>query len=142
MYEYELIFAREYELARQELYRLRELLKDVMWYNFECECRNWEQPWRSTIMDSTILLNSHRYEWAAPFEVGIYPDYYRGPIRDAPPLPPQIVINEVKEAKRRFEECERQLTACVDWAPGGVLYEGLAKTTLVGRLFSPSTDGE
>ena len=129
-------FEREYRDAQEEYVRLRELFKDVCWYNFEVTCRTWRTPWRESEPDSHVELCGMRFHRAwnrgRLMEHGSFPMWYEGPVRDAPALPPQIVLNEIKAAREYMVACEKQLTAPKDWAPGGDLYEELRRTTLVG----------
>ena len=130
-------FEREYKDARTEYLRLSELFRDVCWYNFETTCRNWCGPWHRSQLDSEIelLAMSFNRKWSRGclMEHGHFPVYYCGSIRKAPALPPEIVLHELKAAKAYMDACETQTTAPHDWAPGGSLYEQLARQTLVGN---------
>jgi|TARA_B100000073_G_scaffold347977_1_gene364334 hypothetical protein len=130
-------FDREYYQAKEEVDRLRLLLKDVLWYNFEIECASWRRPWYTTLPDSRVELQSQRYRqfWnrGVLVEQGSFPVYYSGPVDAAAKVPPRIVINELKEARDYLLFCERQRTAVDDWAPGGPLYNELMQTTRVGK---------
>ena len=131
-------FEREYRDAEVEYARLCELFKDVCWYHFETQCKTWRAPWRGSDSVSAVELLAMRFErhWSRDclMEHGRFPVYYRGPLHDAPPLPPQIVYKELCAAREYMEHCKTQTTAAYDWAPGGGLYEGLRRTTLVGAL--------
>ena len=113
------------------------LLKDVLWYNFEIVCSGWQRPWFETVKESQVELRAHRYKhyWnrGTLWEQGDFPVYYRGPVEDAPNVPPQIIVKELKEARAYLALCERQRTAVDDWAPGGPLYDELARNTRVGK---------
>jgi len=130
-------FEREYRDAREEFERLSQLFKDVCWYNFETTCRNWRDPWRFSDPNSTVDLHAHVYErkWlrGCLMESGRFPYWFKGTIRDAPTLPPQIVLNELRQAKEYMHACQQQITAPYDWAPGGHLYDELRRTTSVGH---------
>ena len=129
-------FGREHKDACDELTRLSELFKDVCWYNFETKCRVWQHPWRQSRPDSLVELHSHKYTkfWNRGHlcESAKFPYYYQGEVKDAPPLPAVIVQNELREARMYVKACAEQVTAPYDWAPGGVKYEALCRTTLVG----------
>ena len=134
---YEGRFKREFRDAKSEYWRLCELFKDVCWYNFETSCANWREPWPQTDQQSYVELQGlvfhrkwHRGCW---IEHGNFPFYYCGPVRDAPKCPPEILLNELEDARRYMLACERQVTAPTDWAPGGPLYEELRRTTAVGK---------
>lgn len=131
--EYTTHFVNELSDARIEVSRLNELLKDVIWYNFETCARSWKVPWRETMLDSVIQLVAHRYSRFAGVEVGEYPLYYYGPIRKAPACPPQILVRELEIARAHVDHCEAMLGAAYDWAPGGALYEELRRLTMVGK---------
>ena len=135
-------FEREYRDAHTEFLRLSELFKDVCWYNFETRCRTWGAPWRATRLDSPIeLLGMHferKWNRGCLFEHGHFPAYYAGTVGEAPPLPPEILLHELKEAQAYMEACQQQITAPYDWAPGGRLYEQLARQTLVGKCGTSS----
>jgi hypothetical protein len=76
-------------------------------------------------------------------EVGHFPVYYKGAIRDAPALPPEILLKELKDASEYLTLARQQCTAAHDWAPGGKLYEQLLRETSVPTELSkraqPST---
>ena len=134
---YEGRFEREYRDACVEYDRLQELFRDVCWYNFETTCRAWAPPWRESRQDSEVQLlgMSFRRKWSRGrlIEHGHFPSYYTGVIRDAPVLPPQVVLSELRAAEEYMGACKTQMSAPRDWAPGGRLYENLARRTLVGR---------
>lgn len=137
-------FDREYEDARSEFHRLSCLYKDVCWYNFETTCRHWERPWRQSLMDSNIELYGYSLtrKWirGSLVEHGHFPMWYHGRLRDAPQLPPQIILAELHAAKEYMDACEVQKTAQYDWAPGGCFYQELARHTLVGRTYEPTRE--
>ena len=130
-------FEREYRDARVEYERLSELFKDVCWYNFETHCRDWKGPWHRSDRHSAISLHSMQFKrkWnrGCLIEHGSFPVWYEGTVGDAPLLPPEIVLNELRDAKEYMLACKTQMTAPYDWAPGGPLYEELRRTTRVGR---------
>jgi hypothetical protein len=130
-------FDSEHRKAGYEVARLQILLKDVLWYNFEIACTGWHRPWYPTVPDSLVELQGQRYHefWnrGSLYEQGSFPTYYKGPVADAPTVPPQIVIAELKEARAYLAFCDRQRFAVDDWAPGGPLYNELCKETRVGK---------
>ncbi len=126
-------FVNELSDARMEVSRLTDLLKDVMWYNFETCAKSWKVPWRETMLDSTIELVAHRYARNQGVEVGEFPTYYHGSIRDAPPCPPKILVKELEIARAHVDHCEAVMNAAYDWAPGGPLYQELKRLTMVGK---------
>jgi hypothetical protein len=141
-------FESEYADAKRERERLEALLSDVTWYQFEVNCRSWKPPWPETWGSSRIELLGARIERVVrngrAREVGHFPVYYTGAIKDAPQLPPAIVYHEWKDACAYEAKCLMNTTAADDWAPGGHLYLKLLKTTLVPtRVISkrPHSDG-
>ena len=134
-------FALEHKMAQDEFLRLSLLFKDVCWYNFETIAKNWRAPWPPTEMDSDVELlgMSFTQHWnrGALYEHGTFPAWYRGPIRDAPSMPPQILLSEMLEAKRYMKHCKEQITAAYDWAPGGSKYDMLRRLTMVGKPLKP-----
>lgn len=138
---YNAIFRKEYESAVTEFNRLHLLFNEVCWYNFEVKCRNWSYPWHATDPDSVLDLRGHRYvktryrqkRGFVTYEEDELPVYFEGPTRAAPPLPPEIVLNELRDASKYMEECKEQLNAATDWAPGGAHYYALKAATRVGR---------
>lgn len=129
-------FEREYKSACDEYDRLRQLFKDVCWYNHETHVRKWQQPWRRSFPDSPVELHSHRYSkfWNRGHlrEAASFPYYYSGAVEAAPHLPPQIVLAELQKAGEYVQACKENVTAPLDWAPGGSKYESLLRVTLVG----------
>ena len=143
MYE-ELVqhFKEQVRLAEEEVARLQALAYDVNWYAFEVACREWNHPWPQSKPDSRVCLTGCRSgvtktgaEWV------VFPVYYEGEIQHAPPLPPQIVVEELRDADERLRIAREELTAPDDWAPGGYKYEALRATTLVGRKLSSGGSG-
>ena len=59
---------------------------------------------------------------------------------EAPELPPMIVLEELRAAREYMLACEKQVTAPVDWAVGGALYNELARQTMVGRDHVPCSE--
>ena len=129
------LFESEYTRAKDEHDRLSALLKDVYWYYFETKCKSWKHPWPTSFGMSSIQLNGIRLQIdkrnGRDREIGEFPIYYIGPIKDAPELPPAILMQEVADAADYMEVCRRQVTAPHDWAPGGLLYNELRLQTRV-----------
>ena len=124
-------FEAEFYNASLEVVRLEQLLKDAYWYNFEVACRTWKSPWRQTDQHSSICLFGQRYEhYEDERELFTCPIYFSGEIRNAPPLPPEILLNELDEARAYKEACREQCMAPYDWAPGGYKYNMLRRTTI------------
>mgnify|MGYP001464528421 CR=1 FL=1 len=134
---YEDVFKLEHKQARDEWLRLCSLFKDVCWYNFETACNGWKYPWRVTNPYSPVSLTGRRFvqRWVrgSLMEHGTFPVWFSGDVKDAPKLPPEIILNELVAAKEYMVACERQISAPYDWAPGGAMYEALLRTTLVGK---------
>ena len=128
-------FETEHTRAQQEYDRLSALFKDVCWYNFETKCRTWNNPWSITWDGSPIELHGARItvdtSRGRAREIGEFPLYYRGPVRSAPELPPQIILVELQAAAEYLRCTLEQSTAPHDWAPGGRLYNKLLQTTCV-----------
>ena len=120
--------------------RLRQLFVDVCWYNHETACRLWRHPWPATDMGSRMrMLGCRQYtHWNRGVRVSksYRTVWYVGPLRDAPQLPPQIAVNDLKLAYEHMVECQSQRHAAHDWAPGGAKYRKLAKRTQVGKFSS------
>ena len=128
------IFETEYHAAQQECERLEGLFKDVCWYNFETKCKFWQRPWPQSYPHSLIELYGVRIELDASRgrtrEIGHFPLYYGGTVENAPPLPPDIILLELKAASDYLEVCRKQCSAPHDWAPGGREYNKLLRTTV------------
>jgi hypothetical protein len=129
------IFEAEFYAAQQECDRLSALFKDVCWYNFETKCKFWQRPWPQSYTHSAIELYGVRIEIddsrGRKREVGHFPLYYSGTVDDAPSLPPDIILLELKAASDYLEVCRKQCSAPHDWAPGGSEYNKLLRTTML-----------
>ena len=142
--EYVAIFSLEHRRAHQEWIRLCQLLKDVLWYNFEVEAKTWRRPWHESMHDSFLCLYGRSYvdvpvhSRGHVYETGYFPIFYEGCVGEAPHLPVEIIAREVRAAKEYLDACKSQIGASYDWAPGGHLYNALCRTTPVGRKFSQS----
>jgi hypothetical protein len=139
MDEYHEIFYREYLEARAEYVRLCTLFKDAAWYNFETVCRSWNQPWAPTHDDSGLTLMGVRVEIIRKRgharEKVTFPTYYSGTLRDAPRLPPQIIMAEMDAARDYMHECQKRTDAPYDWAPGGDEYQRLVREGESARVY-------
>ena len=128
-------FEAEHTQAQQEYDRLNALFKDVCLYNFEIKCREWKHPWPVSLGLSRIELYGARISVdksrGRPREIGEFPVYYEGSLKDAPELPPQILLKELNVAYEEMKRAFKQVTAPHDWAPGGRLYKELLVTTNV-----------
>lgn len=124
-------FAVEFDRAVDELTRLQELATHVGWYNFETVCRHWRSPWAVTLQSSPVVMHGARHVFKSRRgrrrEVSEYPIYYEGTIGEAPPLPLQIVLSEITDARAAVEALKLSCAAPYDWAPGGRLYEQMLR---------------
>ena len=123
-------FEREYKRARDEYYQLKNMFKEVCWYNFETQCREWRDPWPESQEDSPLTLHGYRVTSLNGRVHGCYPVYYSGSMRAAPPLPPVIVLKEMRDAFEYMQQADAQQTAPYDWAPDGHLFQELLRTTV------------
>lgn len=130
----------ELQKAHQECKRLAALFKDICWYNFETVCRNWRGPWYQSMQQSRVVLRGCRItEYTRNgrvHESGEFPVWYDGPIGQAPKLPPQILLSELKLAYDHMVSMEALKCAAYQWAPGGALYIKLLNETMVGKPLS------
>ena len=129
-------FEREYKRAKDEYECLKEVLREVCWYNFETQCRHWRGPWPESQEESPLTLHGYRQTCVNGRVHGCFPVYYSGPMKDAPPLTPDILLSEMRDALEYMQHAKIQQTAPYDWAPGGHLYEELRRTTRVGAALS------
>ena len=141
MDEYHEHFAKEHRHAMAEYKRLEELLRNVVWYNFETIAREWRNPWPESYRDTTLLLHGMRYDIVAGrggrlAEKGSFPVYYHGTVRDAPSLPPEIVLCELERAHQLVLQTGTACDAPYDWAPGGRLYEKMMRESPGVAAFS------
>lgn len=125
-------YCREYTQLAVELERLKEMFREVAWYNFEVLAREWKSPWYTTFMASCIELHGRSYtqqpgRTGHVHEMAKFPMYYMGTIEKAPPLPPEIVMAEVEKATKALEDCAELCAAPYEWAPGGHLYEKMLR---------------
>ena len=140
MDEYCSVFQKDYNFAQLELSRLQQLVQEVMWYNFETVAKNWGYPWPASILDSALKLHGQRYycvksKSGRSTEKAEFPCYYYGATKDAPPLPPEIVLSELKLAYEYTQQCAKNCNAPYDYAPGGREYETLLRTSAGVKAF-------
>jgi len=136
--EYTAIFQRDYEVVQREFKELTLMFHDVCWYNFETECFKWNKPWRTSIPESTITLLGRRTHGGSVV-IHDCSTYYQGPIRDAPGIPPQILLHELKRVYEEMQRAEANLKPH-EWEPGGIEYMKLCATTKVGKFSSCLSD--
>ena len=126
--------------ARMECKRLAGLFKECCWYNFETTCRSWNLPWAPSISCSHVELTGYSIQRhqrnGFECEVGYFPVYYEGPLSKAPPLPPEIVLKELKSAHDYMVAVEESVHDAFNWAPGGYKFMKLMKDTMVGKDLS------
>ena len=121
-------FELEYKKACEELEQLKRLVKEVFWYYFETQCRNWRPPWFESLAVSQITLHGCICEFLAGGRVACtFPIWYSGAVADAPPLPPSIVMKELEQARVYMDFMQEQRFAPYDWAPGGHKYQQLLR---------------
>lgn len=122
-------FEEEYDQLKMEYGRLCELFRDVCWYEHERRSMSWAHPWYGHVKDlhlhgyriESVWRRGHRHDfWRFPL-------YYEGHPSDAPPLPVNIVANELATMLTELEVARANCTAAQDWAPGGCKYELLLK---------------
>ena len=134
-------FYRRHVEAKQELAELIRVFKDACWYNFEVHCRDWRNPWPQSILESRLRLQGYRVDsvWVngRKRERGTFPVYYDGTVGSAPPLPPQILIEEINIATDLVNMLEEAISAPYDWAPGGSKYQKLRSETLLPTSSKP-----
>ena len=134
---YSNLFSRRHVEAIQEHERLRSLFREICWYNFEVKCRSWQSPWPVTIGESTVILHGQRYECkmvkGAKHEYSSFPIWYMGSIKDAPNLPLQIILKDLRDSEQVVSKLAELVTAPYDWAPGGKYYIELRENTAVGK---------
>lgn len=139
-------FVRRHAEATQELKHLTRMYYDVCWYNFEVNCRTWSYPWPRTIPGSSLCIHAYRVEpiWVngRKRECGTFPVYWSGPAEDAPPLPPQIIQEEIILAAKLVDMYKEAITAPYDWAPGGRLYQKLLRDTSVPTKYNYRTSSD
>jgi hypothetical protein len=124
-------FNKEYQLAREELKRLHALYREACWYNFETQCRKWRHPWHATWDASAVEMHGHRHvqSWVGCRELTRceFPVWYSGAVGSAPPLPPEMILIEIRLAEKHVLSAKEQRWAPYDYAPGGTEYEKLLR---------------
>jgi len=112
-------FEHLYHDAYFEQQRLQALHKNACWFAFEVQCATWNPPWPPSHPDSILELSSVDTLNYKPKTV------YRGPVHDAPYIPPTIIAKEVEMAKLHTEECYSHLLDAYTYAPGGCHWRAL-----------------
>lgn len=137
-------FQDEYRSAQFELDCLQAQFNDACWYSFETACKKWRNPWLISDPESKLYMHGVRHtEWwnrgKKRHKVEFTP-YYNGKLKDAPLLPLEVVLIELRQAHAHLAACKQRLHDAHDWAPGGSKYKQLASTTQVGRIFQSASD--
>ena len=131
---------REIECAVDELKQLTAVFKDILWYSFETNCRNWGPPWRPTNSHATLTLHGYRatkhmhhgrIHWK-----GEFPVWWSGRVHEAIPIPPNILTSDIVEAESYVSYLQERLMDCYTYAPGGSEYEKLRRSTAVPTSIS------
>ena len=138
---YHELFAQRHRDAVQEFQRLKQLMCDVAWYNFETVARAWRYPWPVSMQNTSLTLHGMRCEHVQSrrgrrHEKSSFPVYYSGKVCKAPPLPPQILLNELQVAYEHVKDMEIACAAPYEWAPGGRLYEQMVRESPGVAAFS------
>ena len=126
--------AAECAAAEEEYARLRTLFTDACWYNFETRCRFWRPPWHPSWPGSEIALHTYRFDRSPTHSTR--PFWFWGQIKDAPPLPPEIILKELNDAQEYLAYMRDAKFAPFDYAPGGQKYEALMREGEGVRLFT------
>ena len=121
------LFDAEYKRSVEEVQRLTALFKDVCWYNFETQCRDWKAPWYISMASSRIELYGHTCIRHGHSELTSFPLWYSGTVSNAPRLPVDIIGLELRDAIQYMKKMEVDRFACYDYAPGGRKYEELLR---------------
>lgn len=89
----------ELKRASDEYDRLKKLVGEVMWFNFEVRARDWKYPWPETNLESEVTLHGVRFREVqyegrtATYEKCEWPVYYSGPVEQAPEIPVNVLYN-------------------------------------------------
>ena len=126
--------AAECAAAEEECARLRTLFTDACWYNFETRCRSWRPPWHPSWPGSELALHTYRFDRSPTHSTR--PFWFWGQIKDAPPLPPEIILKELNDAQEYLAYMRDAKFAPFDYAPGGQKYEELMREGEGARLFA------
>jgi len=118
---------REYADAHAEYMRIARLFREVAWYNADTfTCRWWN------LRRKQVALYGVRHE-VYPVRGGrarqrcTFREYYVGDATDARPLPPEIILHELKMSHDLMMAAFDAVSAPYDWAPGGDKYEKLVR---------------
>ena len=132
----------EAKRAGDEHERLKALWADVMWFNFEVKARDWQEPWPTTIPDTSLVLHGIRFQLVlrklqgGTYETCEFPVYYSGPVSDAEAIPVMILWKELEMAAYYEMDCKTSASHVDSYAPGGFDYRELLHTTLVPTDYS------
>jgi hypothetical protein len=136
MDEYHEHFTKEHHFLLQEYKRMQTLLKDVIFYNLGTVASKWKgmRSWETNefILGYDVELHTQRYRMVPTrggrhCEKADFPIYYQGDLEGAPPLPPAIVLDEVKRIQEEVRVAEANCAAPYEWAPGGRKYEQMLR---------------
>ena len=116
--------------ATLELQRLKTLFRDIGWYNFELECRMWKYPWPQSVGSSMVMLCSVSHT----NRTTSYPIYYAGRLDEAPPIPIDILLNEIELATEYVSQCQELCSDVYEYAPGGHKYAELMRKYLKSQV--------
>lgn len=141
---FDAFFEEELRSAQFELDCLQAQFNDACWYSFETACKQWQNPWLISDPDSMLYMHGLRHtSWwnkgKRRHKVEFVP-YFVGMLKDAPLLPLEVVLVELRQAKAYVDECKERLNDAHDWAPGGAKYQQLARTTMVGQNSNQVSD--
>lgn len=131
---------KEISRAVDELKQLTRVFKDVLWYSFETNCRNWDEPWRHNNSHATLALHGfritkHKHHGRTHWQ-GEFPVWWSGPAGQAIHIPPQILHSDLLEAEAYVSYLQQRLMDCYIYAPGGSEYEKLRRRTAVPTSIS------
>jgi hypothetical protein len=119
------------------------MFANVCWFNFEINCKSWGPPWYATILNTNVELCSYRYEVIRngnrEYETAEFPIYYKGTVQDAESIPPEIILSELRDVAEDLHHCKEDLLAVDSFAPGGMDYEHLRRTTQYKQTISGDT---
>ena len=139
MDEYHEEFYAEYVLLVAEYDQLCALMCEVFWYNFETAAKAWREPWPLSLQESHLSLFGARYELrpsrGRTSLKATFPVYYHGTLRDAPRVPPELLLTELSDAREAMLDAANRVTAPYDYAPGGDLYAKHVRESVGARIY-------
>lgn len=121
-----------YKEARLEYERLLRLYEDVVWYSTECQMRHWRQPWPVTYPFSSLVLFGRHYANHTPSRPQLSV-WYSGPAAQAPELPIEILLTELRDAAELAEDLSARRVDAFAYAPGGPGYEDVKRHWYVNK---------